>query len=385
MIERYLLAKLTDSLAHFPVTGIIGPRQVGKTTLVKNLLKPNSSDVIYLDLERDSDIKRLSDPEYFLMQNASKTIILDEIQHMPRLFPLLRSLVDDDPRSGRFVILGSASPNLLRQSAESLAGRIRYMEMFPLNLLESEGHISQEDLWVYGGFPKVVQSQNKTFATNWYQSFIQAYTERDLPLYGLSANPRVTRQLLTLLASNSGGMLNHTSLANAMNISNTSVKNYMGYLESAFLIKALSPWFINVPKRLVKSPKVYIRDSGMLHYLLGIPSFDALMGNIMVGNSWEGFVLAQVMSVLRPADEVYFYRTQHGAEIDLLVRRDNRWRLAAEIKLSNAPDLAKGTYHAMDDLELETITVVTPSAKPYRMNERVEVTNLKALLSGLGD
>ena len=381
MITRIIEQDYRTSLNAFPVTGIIGPRQVGKTTMVKHW--KGSQDMLYLDLERNSDLNKLSDPELFLTQHINKTVILDEVQHMPELFPLLRALVDDHRRPGRFVILGSASPALLRQSSESLAGRINYLEMFPFSLLEIKEQISLQNLWLYGGFPEPALSGKPAFIQTWYRNFIQSYVQRDLPMYGLPADPKVTRQLLQMIASANGSVLNYSNFAKSLGLTMPTIKTYISFLSSAFLVTLLPPWYTNIKKRLIKSPKIYIRDSGMLHYLSGIVTYDALLGNILAGNSWEGFVMSQIATVLNSDDEMYYYRTQDGSEIDLLVRRNNRWLVAAEIKLTNAPSLSKGTYIAMDDLGIEKLHVITPGADTYPIAKNIEVTNLTQLLEHL--
>lgn len=381
MISRLIVEVYKTSLEEFPVTGIIGPRQIGKTTLVKpDTIHPT---IIYLDLERNSDINKLRDPELFLIQHSDKTVILDEVQHLPELFPLLRSLVDDDRRPGKFVVLGSASPALLRQSSESLAGRINYLEVFPLSLLETKDRIVLQDLWLYGGFPEPALSGKPDFVQTWYRNFIQSYIQRDLPMYGLPADPRISRLLIQMIASANGSTLNYSNYAKSLGLSVPTIKTYISFLTNAFLVSLLPPWHINIKKRLVKSPKIYIRDSGMLHYLSGITSYDALLGNIMAGNSWEGFVISQIAAVLKSDDEMYYYRTQDGTEIDLLVRRNNQWLAATEIKLTNAPSLSKGTYIAMEDLGIEKLHVITPGADTYPVARNIEVTNLTKFLNYL--
>lgn len=378
MIKRILEDSYYSSLQDFPVTGIIGPRQVGKTTLVKKGLRQNN--MLYLDLERNSDLNKLTDPELFLSLHAGKTVILDEVQHLPELFPLLRSLVDEDRRPSRFVILGSASPALLRQSSESLAGRINYMEMFPFCLIETKGQIGMQDLWLHGGFPEPALSGKTTFVQKWYRNFTQSYIQRDLPMYGLPADPKVTRLLLQMIASAHGSLLNYSNYAKSLGLSVPTVKTYISFLTNAFLVFLLPPWHVNIKKRLVKSPKIYIRDSGMLHYLSGIITYEGLLGNLVAGNSWEGFVISQILTVLKSDDEVYHYRTQDGSEIDLLVRRNNRWLLAAEIKFTNSPSLTKGSYIAMEDLKLEKLYVITPGSDTYPIAKNIEVVNLQHFL-----
>lgn len=243
-----------------------------------------------MDLEKLSDLNKLNDPELFFSSIPDHTIILDEIQHKPDLFPLIRSLVDEHRIPGRFIILGSASPELLKQSSESLAGRINYIEMYPLNLLEIDKLLSMESLWINGGFPEPALSAHKKFTQSWYRSFINSYIQRDLPSLGLPADPSVSRQLMMMMASLNGATLNYSMLAKSLGLSLPTVKTYLSFFINAFLLTELPSWYVNLKKRLVKSPKIYFRDTGMLHYLLGISNKDTLFGNIIIGTSWEAFV-----------------------------------------------------------------------------------------------
>ncbi|SNS09331.1 hypothetical protein SAMN06295967_103126 [Belliella buryatensis] len=378
MVQRSIHAEFEFSVSNFPVTGIIGPRQVGKTTLAKTF--PYGKPFLYLDLEKLSDLNKLNDPELFFSSIPDHTIILDEIQHKPDLFPLIRSLVDEHRIPGRFIILGSASPELLKQSSESLAGRINYIEMYPLNLLEIDKLLSMESLWINGGFPEPALSANKKFTQSWYRSFINSYIQRDLPSLGLPADPSVSRQLMMMMASLNGATLNYSMLGKSLGLSLPTVKTYLSFFINAFLLTELPSWYVNVKKRLVKSPKIYFRDTGMLHYLLGISNKDALFGNIIVGTSWEAFVIHQVKSVLNIDDQIYYYRTQDGAEIDLLIRRDNQWLAAAEIKLSLSPKLTKGSYLAMEDLGIKKLFIISPVEGRYFYEPNVEVLGVKEFL-----
>lgn len=368
-------------MARFPVTGIVGTRQVGKTTLAKQLLL--DTDAIYLDLEKNSDINKLNDPELFFFQNQDKTIILDEIQHQPTIFPLLRAVIDENRKPGRFIILGSASPSLLRQSSESLAGRINYLEMTPLSILETTKKISSQDLWIYGGFPEPALSQDSDFVQDWYRSFTTSYIQRDLPQYGLPADPRVTRQFLMMIASAHGGVLSYSIFAKSLGLSVPTIKTYLGFLLDAFLLRELPAWSGNSKKRLIKSPKLYFRDTGMLHYLLGIKNMESIFGNIVLGSSWEAFVINQAAAVLKSDDEMYYYRTHDGAEIDLLIRRNNTWLAAAEIKFSLSPKLTKGTYLAMEDLGIELLHVVIPREENYPMAKNIQVVGLARFIEAI--
>lgn len=383
MIQRHIHKEFAFSVSNFPVTGMIGPRQVGKTTLAKTF--PYEKPFLYLDLEKLSDLNKLNDPELFFASIPDHTIILDEIQHKPELFPLIRAMVDEQRTPGRFVVLGSASPELLKQSSESLAGRISYIEMYPLNLLEVEDQISNETLWINGGFPEPALGSSKKFIQSWYRSFVNSYIQRDLPSLGLPANPNVSRQLLMMMASLNGATLNFSMLGKSLGLSLPTVKTYLSFFTNAFLLTELPAWYVNVKKRLVKSPKIYFRDSGMLHYLLGISNRDSLYGNIAVGTSWESFVIHQVKSVLNIDDEIYYYRTQDGAEIDLLIRRENRWLAAAEIKLSLSPKLTKGSYLAMEDLGLEKLYIITPGVEKYAYESNIDVIGLRDFLDKIKD
>ncbi|WPR73924.1 ATP-binding protein [Algoriphagus sp. NG3] len=378
MIKRLLEVLFLKSVTLFPVTGIVGPRQVGKTTLAKQLLL--GTKVIYLDLEKNSDLNKLNDPELFFSQNEDETIILDEIQHQPAIFPLLRAVVDENRKPGRFIILGSASPSLLRQSSESLAGRINYLEMTPLSILETTGKISNQDLWIYGGFPEPALSKDPDFVQDWYRSFTTSYIQRDLPQYGLPADPRVTRQFLMMIASAHGGILSYSTFAKSLGLSVPTIKTYLGFLLDAFLLRELPAWSVNTKKRLIKSPKLYFRDTGMLHYLLGIKNMESIFGNIILGSSWEAFVINQTAAVLKSDDEMYYYRTHDGAEIDLLIRRNNTWFAAAEIKFSLSPKLTKGTYLAMEDLGIEKLHVVIPREENYPMAKNIQVVGVQKFL-----
>lgn len=339
-----------------------------------------ASDTIYLDLEKNSDINKLKDPELFFSQNQNKTIILDEIKHQPTIFPLLRAVIDENRKPGRFIILGSASSSLLRQSSESLAGRINYLEMTPLSILETNGKIKNQDLWIYGGFPEPALSQNSDFVQDWYRSFTTSYIQRDLPQYGLPADPRVTRQFLMMIASAHGGILSYSTYAKSLGLSVPTINTYLGFLLDAFPLRELTALSVNTKKRLIKSPKLYFRDTGMLHYLLGINNMEGIFGNIALGSSWEAFVINQTAAVLKSDDEMYYYKTHDGAEIDLLIRRNNKWFSAAEIKFSLSPKLTKGTFLAIEDLGIEKLHVVIPREENYPMAKNIQVVGLKHFL-----
>lgn len=383
MFTRQIEPELVELVSNTPAIALLGPRRVGKTTLVKKLIAQFPHPAIYLDLESDSDLNRLRDAELYLQERAESTIIIDEIQRMPSLFPLLRSLIDRNRTAGRFVLLGSASPDLLKNSSETLAGRISYLELHPLLLEEVREEISYREHWLRGGFPDVLQAASNSSAFRKMADFISTYLERDLPLLGIPANPRDMRLLVNMLVSVHGSLLNVSQLANSLKMSVPTVQNYLGYLENAFLIRRLQPWFVNISKRLVKTPKLYIRDSGMLHSLAGITDPEELAGNILLGNSWEGYVIQQAIAGLPYNVQPYFYRTQDGAELDLVLVKGSNVKVAIEIKYTNSPVLSRGNTLAQEDLGSPPLLVVTPSAEDYSLRENAIVCSIGTLAEHL--
>ncbi|MBC7893341.1 MAG: ATP-binding protein [Sphingobacteriaceae bacterium] len=378
MIPRQLESALRLRLAHLPATALLGPRQVGKTTLVKHVMSQAERPGIYLDLENPADRARLSEPTLFLEANQDSTIVLDEVHRLPEVFPLLRGLIDRNRVPGRFVLLGSASYDLLRNTSESLAGRIAYLELSPLLLSE----LPQANLrthWFRGGFPNSFLAPEEAVQQIWLGDFLTTYLEKDLPQLGLAARPALTRRLLTMLAHNQGNLVNYSSLANSLGLSQPTVTGYVDFLERALLLRRLPPYFSNVGKRLIKSPKLYLRDSGLLHRVLGIPDLNALLGHPVVGGSWEGYALEQVLNALQPEQNAYFYRTSNGAELDVVVETAGRVTLAIEIKLSDAPTLSRGTHTALADLGNPPLLVLTPSAADYPLSETSWVGNVRSL------
>lgn len=383
MFKRHLSNILRTSLTYFPAVAILGPRQVGKTTLVKTLLRDYTKEVIYLDLEYFADQRRLQQPDLFFEANKDKVVVLDEIQRMPELFPLLRSLIDQYRIPGRFVLLGSASPNLLKSASESLAGRIVYLELAPLHLLEVNATYSYRDHWLRGGFPDALQAPTQQLWQLWMDSFVQTYIQRDLPDLGLSAPPSTIRTLMTMLSSIQGGQLNYSDLARSLDLSVATVQSYIGFLENTYLIRRLPPFFVNIGKRLVKSPKIYVRDSGLMHRLAGIDDFNALSGNLLLGGSWEGYVVQQIISQL-PADVTpFYYRTQNGAELDLLLVKGGKPVVGLEIRYSNDPSLKRGNTQAIADLDIEKTLVVTPEADGYWLRRDVQVCSIEGVWTAL--
>lgn len=380
MIPRIITDSLLESLSFFPVTGIIGPRQVGKTTLAKHLMKVMKKESLYVDIENPQDQARLSDPVLFFEQNQERCIVLDEIQRMPELFPVLRSMVDLNRVNARFVILGSASPDLIRDSSESLAGRIVYEELTPFRLEEVMDRNDVYYHWFNGGFPDAFLAPGDPIRKKWLSSFIQTYVERDLPLLGLNINRSMILRLWTMLAHIHGNVLNMNNLSRSLEISSTSIKKYISFLKEAFLVRQLHPFHANVKKRVVKSPKVYIRDSGILHHLLNIPDYDTLTSNPVIGASWEGYVIEQISHKIEIGTGMYFYRTHEGAECDLVLVKGNKPVLAIEVKYTSSPKISRGLTQAFDDINATENFIITPGTEDFLIRENIRVCSLITFL-----
>lgn len=375
--DRSIFPLLQEYLSIFPAVGLLGPRQVGKTTLVKNLKLEKES--LYLDLEKASDRAKLVDAELFLKAHADKTVILDEIQLMPELFAELRSLIDEQREPGRFILLGSASPDLIRKSADSLAGRIGYLELTPFYLGEVETD-ELEKLWIRGGFPLSFLAKSERESQLWRQNFIKTYLERDLAQIGLSTDPRLVERFWMMLANAQGGIWNAESFAKALGITRPTVNRYLEFLEGSFMVRVLAPFHQNIKKRLVKSPKVFIRDTGLLHSLTGVTSMDSLINQLLIGPSWEGFVIEQIIASLREDYEYYFYRTHQGAECDLLLVKNGVVKMAIEIKNTLSPRLSKGMQISMEDTGAEKGVIICRISDSYPLSEKVRATGLKEFL-----
>ncbi len=381
MIIRGITEEITDSLNFFPVTVITGPRQVGKTTLAKYIISRSEKPALYLDLELQSDLNKLNDAELFLSQQSNKLVVIDEVQNKKELFPLLRALVDQKREPGRFLLLGSASPELLRESSESLAGRITYHQLYPINLAEVQDSVSQNDLWLRGGFPNMILAKNNKLGYRWMDSFISTYLNRDLIQLGLNASPRIIRNLWTMLAHQNSQLLNATALGSSLGITTPTVKRYIDFLEDAYLLRSLYPYSGNIKKRLVRTPKIYLTDTGILHHLTGVTDFVSLSGNPIIGSSWESFVINNVLTQVRKPFDLFFYRTHQGAETDLVFARGLEVVATAEIKYSNSPKLTKGNLQAFSDLNAPKNFVITPSSDDYLFKESVRICSLKTFLS----
>jgi predicted AAA+ superfamily ATPase len=372
MIHRRAQTTIIRALQQFPAVAIVGPRQVGKTTLARAIATkfPHS---IHLDLERSADLAKLTDAELFLTRLADRLVVLDEVQRLPGVFAVLRVLIDQDRRPGRFLLLGSASPALLRQTSESLAGRISFHELGPFDLAEIRP--PREDLicfWERGGYPLSWLASSNADSFEWREAFIQTYLERDLPAFGIRVPGLHLRRFWQMLAHSHGQLWNASRLASSFGVSAPTMQHYLEILESTYMVRRLLPLSANLGKRLTKSSKVYIQDSGLLHCLMGIRNVDELHGHPVAGASWEGWVLEQLVRVLGRAWQLSFYRTAAGAEVDVVAERGSR-RLAFELKLGTAPAPTKGFWQALADVKPETTYVVAPVDTEYPLAERVQV------------
>ena len=357
MISRALKPSLETALGTFPVVALVGARQVGKTTLAKEIAQASSRATLVLDLERPSDLAKLRDPELYLERHLDKLVVIDEVQRQPGLFPLLRALVDAERRPGRFLLLGSASPELTQGASESLAGRIDYLELGPLTMAEV-GTDHATDLWLRGGFPEAFLAPNLPASEAWRAAFIRTYLERDIPTLGLRLPPSQLGRFWQMVAHCHGQLWNGSDLASGLGLSLPTMRRYLDILQDTFMVRQLQPWAGNLGKRLVKRPKVYLRDSGLLHSLLGIGTAEDLFGHPSVGASWEGFVIEQVLAAVPATWKPYFFRTSAGAELDLvLVRPGNLRPLGIEIKLTKTPVPSKGFWSALQDLDAQGVVL----------------------------
>ena len=379
MIKRAIQKKVEESLKTFPVVGILGPRQVGKTTLAKEILKKINSS-LYLDLELPSDYNKLSEPELFLSEQKNKLIILDEIQQKPELFSVIRALVDQDRKNGRFLILGSSSPNLLRQSAESLVpkgwiptGRIFFhnLSTFLITELEADKKVVNR-LWIRGGFPDSFLAKKELTSIDWRESFIRTYLERDIPNFGIKIPSLQLRRFWMMLAHSHGSLWNASKIAVALGVSPPTAKYYLDILEKTFIVRQLLPFYPNIKKRFVKSPKVYLRDSGLLHTLFSISSKEELLSHPAAGHSWEGFVIEQIINIISKKYGPYFYRTSAGAEVDLVVVKGDKAVLCIEIKLSLSPLPSQGFFNAMNDLNCKNGIIIYPGDDVYSVKRNIK-------------
>ena len=382
MYQRQSQQKLIQRLQQFPAVGLLGPRQVGKTTLAfaQKALYP---DALYLDLELPSAQRQMDDPEAFLMSHAQQLVILDEVQRMPGLFGILRGVIDQRRRmgqaSGQFLLLGSATGVLMQQSSESLAGRVAYVELPPLQAPEIFTHqpsvADLNALWVRGGFPMSWLAPSDADSMTWREVFMATYLEKDIPALGPRIPATTLRRLWTMLAHHQGELLDLSKLAAALAISGQPVSRYIDLLCDLMLVRRLPAWHGNVGKRLVRSPKVYVRDSGLVHALLGLPNLDAVLGHPIAGSSWEGFVMEQLINAA-PQAQACFYRTSNGAEVDLVLTFRNQQTWVIEIKRSSAPTVSRGFYQAATDLGAVRKLLVAPVAQPFPLKDGIVVVDV---------
>jgi uncharacterized protein len=369
MIERTIKNELLHSLEMFPAVALVGSRQSGKTTLAK-MLQAHFPKVLYLDLELPSDYAKLDHAELFLKHYEDHLIIIDEIQTRGELFPLLRALIDQNRKAGRFLILGSSSPALIRNSAESLAGRIIYHELYPFNIFET-GETNIQKLWVWGAYPGSFLAPTLADSHAWRDAFLRSLAELDLPAHGINASPIQINRLLTMIAHSQGQLLNSSALAKNFSLSLPTIQKMLDIFEGAYLIRRLLPYHSNLKKRLIKTPKLYLRDSGLCHRLLNIFEFDDLLAHPVLGHSWEAFIIEQLASILPRGWEISFYRTAGGAEIDILLTGARGQKIAAEIKYSATPKVSKGFYSALEDLQITSGYVIYPGNDSYPLREKI--------------
>lgn len=379
-IKRNLEDIVVQYLKIFPVVAILGPRQCGKSTLIKKLSE-YWGDSLFLDLQYENDFSKLAQPAFFFESNADKIICLDEIQLYPELFSVLRSVVDKNRQNGKFVLLGSASRDLIQHTAESLAGRIGmiYLSSFVLNELDNREGFSLNTFWLRGGFPDSYLAENDRFSTIWKDNFIRTFIERDIPQLGFQIPALQLKRLLVMCAHNQGQLINYSKLGESLGLTHPTIRRYIDLLEQTFILRTLLPFEVNVKKRLVKSPKVFVRDSGLLHQLLAIPDFNSLLGNPVFGSSWEGVVLENVI-VNKPDWNYYFYRTATGDELDLILQKGNQ-RIAIECKASTAPKLTKGFWRAIEVVKPQQTYVIIPTQILYEIAPNVTVCGLSEFLN----
>jgi predicted AAA+ superfamily ATPase len=385
-INRIAKTQVEKLLKQFPAVGLVGPRQCGKTTIALTIQKALKNNTDYFDLESPADLRKFNDIEFFLSQNQNANFIIDEVQRLPELFPILRSVIDKKRKAGRFLLLGSATPEMVKGASESLAGRIYYIEAHPFNLTElPQKSNTQNKHWFRGGFPDAFTAKNDDAWFLWMDAFARTFVERDLnSLFGTNFSPQIMFRLWRMLAHHHAGIWNANSFAKGLDISQTTTNRYLDHLEGAYMIRKLMPYHINTKKRLVKSPKIYIRDSGLLHYMLDIHNVKTLYNNMAVGNSWEGYVIEQIVQLLPRTIQPYYYRTHDGSEIDLVLVKGINPIVCIEIKYSTSPTVSKGLTESIKDLKSERNFIVTPSKEnSYFINKQVEVVGLTSFLADI--
>jgi predicted AAA+ superfamily ATPase len=380
-IPRIESKNIKNCLENFPAVAILGPRQCGKSTLARHILSEYQG-AVYLDLEDPGDVARLTDPALFLQHHSNKLVCLDEVQRMPGIFQVLRSVIDRQDRNGQFLLLGSASRDLVNRSSESLAGRLIFIELNPFSFEETVQ--SQKKLPEYhlrGGFPRSFLAGSNELSFRWRKSFISTFLERDLSLLGFGYPPETMRKLWMMCAHQQGQVANQSALGQSLGVSHTTVRSYLDLLKETFMIRVLHPWMANTGKRLVKTPKVYLRDTGILHALLNIRNYDELLGHPVFGPSWESLVIEQILA--KHEGEAGFYRTSSGAEIDLVLEKRGK-KIAVECKASATPSVGRGFYTAMEDLQIDEAFIAAPVNEGYPIKPSVRIVSLEELMAFLG-
>ncbi|UUZ72300.1 ATP-binding protein [Polaromonas sp. P1(28)-8] len=391
MISRNIEPILRTRLATVvPAVVLLGPRQVGKTTLARKIAANWPGGAVYMDMERPADRRRLDDADAYLRAQNGKLVVIDEIQRAPGLFEVLRGIIDDrratGERFGHFLLLGSAALELMRQSSETLAGRVAYLEIGPVDILEAgAASLDAQTLWLRGGFPESLLAQGDGPSLDWRRDFIRSYLERDVPMFAPRMPVQTLGRLWTMLAHQQGGLLNQARLAAGLGVSAPTVTRYTDLMVDLQLVRRLAPWSGNVGKRLVKAPKVYVRDSGIVHALLDLETWNDVLGHPVAGPSYEGFVIENLIQCAGPRWRPYFYRTHDGAEIDLLLERGGQPEIAIEVKRSSAPTLDKGFGMACDDLKVLQRYVVYPGEETYPVRHGAQAIGLAALARQMQD
>ncbi len=387
MFKRRLFHNILQRLNAAPAVAILGCRQTGKTTLAHQIQQNINKPSLYLDLELPDDRARFADPQLMLEQHMDKLLILDEIQRVPELFAVMRGIIDrrrrNGDKAGHYLILGSASPDMLKQSSESLAGRITYLELNPFSLEEIEnGNVADamNNLWLRGGFPDSFLAPDDAESLHWRKQFISTYLERDLPQIGRQFPADRVYSLWRMLAYDQGALLNVSRLSKSLEMSATSIREYIEVMIDLFLLRKLQPWHGNTKKRLIKAPRIYVRDSGLLHALTTLKNFDELTSNSLCGLSWEGFAIEQILQKIPYGNEVSFYRSSTGDEIDLVLEMPHKNTIAIEIKRASAPKLSPGFINACEVINTKQRFYVIPDAEPYPMDRKTTAIGLRQFL-----
>ncbi len=384
MIKRRLENKIRDALAKNASVALMGPRQIGKTTIALDVV--DSTSAIYLDLESRLDLEKVRDIRAFYEVNQERLIVLDEVQRIPELFTELRGIIDQERRkgnrSGLFLFLGSASIDLLQQSSESLAGRISYLELYPIDVLEYALESAQQvnTLWLRGGFPESLLASSDRDSLEWRQDFIRTYLERDIPQLGPRIPATTLQRFWTMLAHNQGSVFNASHLARSLDVSGVTISRYLDLMVDLLLVRRLQPWASNAGKRLVRSPKIYVRDSGITHALMGLETYNNLLAHPVVGGSWEGFVIENIMSVAPARMQPYFYRSAGGAEVDLVLEFADGKKWAVEIKRNSAPHLSKGFHIACEDIQPDRKFVIYSGKDMFPMGDGITAISLTHIM-----